>query len=75
MLEMRATCERCERRLPPDSPDAFVCSFECTWCRDCAEGVLAGHCPNCGGELVRRPTRVRAAARAGGEADRGRLLD
>lgn len=61
-MEMRPACERCGRVLPPDSTDAFVCSFECTWCRDCVEGPLAGACPNCGGELVRRPTRLSAGA-------------
>ena len=67
MLEMRPACERCDRSLPPDSADAFVCSYECTWCRDCVEGELAGRCPNCGGELVRRPTRAAAPAPAQAE--------
>jgi hypothetical protein len=57
MLELRPGCERCDRDLPPDSLDARICSFECTFCRDCAETRLAGRCPNCGGELVRRPIR------------------
>lgn len=57
MLELRPGCECCDRDLPPDSPDARICSFECTFCRSCAEGVLAGRCPNCGGELVARPRR------------------
>jgi len=57
MLELRPNCECCDRDLPPDAPDAMMCSFECTFCRGCAEGVLAGRCPNCGGELVRRPIR------------------
>jgi hypothetical protein len=57
MLELRPGCERCDRDLPADSPDARICSFECTFCRDCAETQLAGCCPNCGGELVRRPIR------------------
>jgi uncharacterized protein len=55
MLELRPNCECCDRDLPPDSPDALICSFECTFCRECAEQVLHGRCPNCGGELVRRP--------------------
>ncbi|MCI0546002.1 MAG: DUF1272 domain-containing protein [Candidatus Rokubacteria bacterium] len=57
MLELRPNCECCDRDLPADSRDAFICSFECTFCRDCAEGMLRGACPNCGGELVRRPVR------------------
>jgi hypothetical protein len=57
MLELRPNCECCDRDLDADSRDAFICSFECTFCRDCAERVLGGTCPNCGGELVRRPVR------------------
>jgi hypothetical protein len=57
MLELRPGCECCDRDLPPDSLTARICSFECTFCADCADGVLGGHCPNCGGELVRRPVR------------------
>ena len=60
MLELRPNCECCGRDLPPASTDATICSFECTFCRGCAEGVLAGRCPNCGGELVRRPIRPAA---------------
>ena len=48
MLELRPGCECCDRDLPPDSDEARVCSFECTFCRNCAEGVLKGRCPNCG---------------------------
>ena len=57
MLELRPECERCEKELPPESGDAFICSFECTFCRDCVEGELQGQCPNCGGNLERRPVR------------------
>ncbi len=57
MLELRPNCERCDRDLPPASTDARICSFECTFCRDCVEGALRGLCPNCGGELVARPRR------------------
>jgi len=57
MLELRPNCERCDRDLLPSSLDARICSFECTFCRECAETQLAGICPNCGGELVRRPIR------------------
>jgi hypothetical protein len=57
MLELRPNCECCDRDLPPDAPDAMICTFECTFCRDCAEKRLGGHCPNCGGNLVTRPIR------------------
>jgi hypothetical protein len=60
VLELRPNCECCDRDLPPESPDAMICSFECTWCRDCVETVLGGRCPNCGGDLVRRPIRPAA---------------
>ncbi|MCJ8142705.1 DUF1272 domain-containing protein [Ancylobacter sp. A5.8] len=60
MLELRPGCECCDRDLPPGARDAFICSFECTYCADCAENVLGGACPNCGGELVRRPVRPAA---------------
>ena len=57
MLQLRPNCECCDRDLPPDSVDAFICSFECTFCRSCAGKILGGNCPNCGGELVLRPRR------------------
>lgn len=60
MLQLRPGCECCDRDLPPDSPDARICSFECTFCVACAEAKLGGVCPNCGGELVRRPRRPAA---------------
>jgi uncharacterized protein len=60
MLELRPGCERCDCDLPPASMDARICSFECTFCRECAETHLSGRCPNCGGELVRRPVRPAA---------------
>jgi hypothetical protein len=59
-LEMRERCERCGAELPADG-DAVICSFECTFCRSCAE-ELAHACPNCGGELVARPRRVEASS-------------
>jgi hypothetical protein len=61
MLQMRPNCECCDGDLPPDSSRARICSFECTFCADCVERVLAGVCPNCGGDLVPRPRRVGAA--------------
>lgn len=60
MLQMLPGCECCNRDLPPGSTDARICSFEFTFCSDCAEQRLAGICPNCGGDLVRRPTRSMA---------------
>jgi hypothetical protein len=57
MLQLRPSCECCDRDLPPASTDARICSFECTFCSTCADTVLGGKCPNCGGELVRRPIR------------------
>lgn len=57
MLEMRPNCECCDCDLPPDSGEAMVCSFECTFCRRCAGERLGGVCPNCGGGLVSRPAR------------------
>ena len=57
MLELRPGCECCDKDLPPDSTEAMICSFECTFCRPCVESVLGGMCPNCGGELVARPRR------------------
>jgi hypothetical protein len=60
MLELRPNCECCDKNLPPEATDAMMCTFECTYCASCADGVLAGICPNCGGELVRRPVRPAA---------------
>jgi hypothetical protein len=57
MLEMRPDCERCGVDLPADVAGAFICSFECTFCAECTN-ALDDRCPNCGGELVDRPTRA-----------------
>ena len=57
MLELRPNCECCNKDLPPHAPDAMICSFECTFCRDCVETRLGGRCPNCGGGLEPRPIR------------------
>ena len=56
MLEMKSACEACHTPLPVESPHALICSYECTWCADCAAGFEHG-CPNCTGQLVPRPTR------------------
>lgn len=60
MLQLRPSCECCDTDLPPDSTQARICSFECTFCAACSEQRLAGICPNCGGELVARPRRPAA---------------
>jgi hypothetical protein len=60
MLQMRPNCECCDADLPPGSSQARICSFECTFCDECAEGRLGGRCPNCGGALVVRPGRAEA---------------
>lgn len=57
MLELRPNCECCDRDLPPQALDAMICTFECTFCAPCAQGRFDGTCPNCTGELVRRPVR------------------
>jgi uncharacterized protein len=57
MLQLKPNCECCGKLLAPDSAEARICSFECTFCAPCAEIPLKGRCPNCGGELVARPRR------------------
>ena len=57
MLELRPTCEHCNIALPPQSVEARICSFECTFCADCVGSVLHNVCPNCGGGFVPRPIR------------------
>ena len=56
-LELRPNCECCDSDLPPASQDAWICTYECTFCTPCAE-KLNHVCPNCGGNLVRRPVRL-----------------
>jgi len=73
MLALRPNCECCDRDLPPESADARICSFECTFCASCADEKLRGICPNCGGELVRRPRRP-AARLANNPASTDRVL-
>ena len=60
MLQMRPNCECCDVDPPPASGEARICSFECTFCAACADTRLSGKCPNCGGQLVQRPTRAEA---------------
>ncbi len=57
MLKLKPNCEWCDRDLPPESAEARICTFECTFCASCADNVLQGVCPNCGGNLVTRPIR------------------
>ncbi len=57
MLELRPSCEHCNRALPPDSLEARICSFECTFCTTCVNELLDNVCPNCGGGFVARPIR------------------
>jgi len=64
MLELRPTCEHCNRLLPPESTEAMICSFECTFCRPCATDVLSEVCPNCGGNFAPRPIRPSKGLRA-----------
>ena len=61
MLDLRPNCECCNKDLPPESEEAFICTFECTFCADCARNVLNGVCPNCGGNFQQRPIRPAAA--------------
>ena len=57
MLDLRPTCENCNKALPPDSLEARICSYECTFCAKCVDSVLENVCPNCGGGFVARPVR------------------
>jgi len=58
MLQLRPNCECCNTDLAGDSDAAYICSFECTFCARCANETLECRCPNCGGELLRRPRRA-----------------
>jgi hypothetical protein len=60
MLQLRPNCECCDCNLPPDATEARICTFECTFCAECADDLLGGVCPNCGGGLVPRPIRPAA---------------
>ena len=57
MLELRPTCENCNKALPPSSTEARICTFECTYCADCADNILKNVCPICGGGFAPRPIR------------------
>lgn len=64
-LEMRTACEKCGRQLAPDA-EAYICAYECTFCQTCT-GEMKAICPNCGGELVRRPRPVKRMAEESGD--------
>ncbi|MEJ2417849.1 MAG: DUF1272 domain-containing protein, partial [Exilibacterium sp.] len=57
MLQLRPTCENCNKALPPNSTEAMICSYECTFCSSCVENILENVCPNCGGGFTLRPNR------------------
>ncbi len=57
MLELRPSCENCQKALPVDSMEAMICTFECTFCTECVENILHNVCPNCGGGFEKRPVR------------------
>jgi hypothetical protein len=57
MLALRPNCECCDKDLPPEAADAMICTFDCTFCRDCVQTRLGGACPNCGGNFAPRPIR------------------
>lgn len=57
MLDIRPSCEHCDKALPYDATDAMICTFECTFCQECVENVLQQVCPNCGGGFEKRPIR------------------
>lgn len=57
MLEIRPNCEHCNKALPNTSTEAMICSFECTYCKECALGIFENVCPSCSGNFVARPIR------------------
>lgn len=57
MLELRPNCEHCNKSLDVTSEEAMICTFECTFCKDCVDHVLHNVCPNCGGGFEKRPIR------------------
>jgi hypothetical protein len=64
-LQLRPNCEYCDKDLPPHSTEARICSYECTFCMDCATEKLGNVCPNCGGGFTPRPIRPAQEWRAG----------
>ncbi|VIO67281.1 DUF1272 domain-containing protein [Bradyrhizobium ivorense] len=64
-LQLRPNCEYCDKDLPPSALEARICSYECTFCAECAEQKLGNVCPNCGGGFAPRPIRPAKAWRPG----------
>lgn len=65
MLELRPNCELCDKDLPPDTSEACICSYECTFCANCVKIVLKNVCPNCGGGFAARPIRPKTERKPG----------
>jgi len=65
MLQIKPSCENCAKELPAESTEACICSYECTFCRECVAGILENVCPNCGGGFVPRPIRPKNEWREG----------
>lgn len=65
MLEIRPNCECCDKDLLPDSTEAMICTYECTFCVACVNDILENVCPNCGGGFTPRPIRPKVARREG----------
>lgn len=65
MLELRPNCEGCDIDLPVDATNAYICTYECTFCKDCVEQLLKNVCPNCGGGFTPRPVRPVTSRRTG----------
>ncbi|MCL4106020.1 UNVERIFIED_CONTAM: hypothetical protein GTU68_058326 [Idotea baltica] len=65
MLEIRPNCEYCDKNLAPDSIEAMICTYECTFCKTCVDDILENVCPNCGGGFCPRPVRPQMARRQG----------
>jgi len=63
MLEIRPNCECCDVDLAPDSTEAMICSYECTFCVACVNDTLENVCPNCGGGFAQRPIRPKISRR------------
>lgn len=70
MLELKPTCEHCNKELPPNSAEAMICTYECTFCRTCVEKVLMNVCPNCTGGFVSRPVRPKLQLRRNPSSDK-----
>ena len=65
MLALRPTCENCNKALPPQSTEAMICTYECTFCKTCVDDILDNVCPNCSGGFCPRPIRPKTARREG----------